>query len=147
VEYRDGVISDNVKNGATLAPGTVHALHTPDPPVAVLIGPQTASSGEATALAFVGRPDTRLFGTTTAGYTTGNSTFVLFDGSALNLATVAMADRTDTTHMGGIAPDEAARTDWATYGSADDPAIQAATEWLEKQPACAAATPVAPSGS
>jgi hypothetical protein len=55
--------------------------------------------------------------------------------------------RTGVTHMGGIAPHEAARTDWATYGGDEDPVIAAATAWLETQPACAAATPAASWGS
>lgn len=142
VTYREGSIVDDGVQGPDLVQGTVHEPKTPNPPIAVLIGPWTASSGEATTLAFVGRPDTRLFGATTAGYMTGNSTFVLFDGSAIALATVAMADRTGETHLRGITPDELAGTDWSTYGTVNDPVIQEATAWLERQLACTESTPV-----
>ena len=44
-------------------------------PVAVLIGPQTASAGEAVAIAPKGRPQTRVFGHATHWPTPGNTTF------------------------------------------------------------------------
>lgn len=57
---------------AGLLPETVLAsveqpyiLRYPRPPVAVLTGPLTSSSGEFTALAFRGRPRTRSFGEAT----------------------------------------------------------------------------------
>jgi len=144
VALREGRVFDNGQDvSGALVQGSVHELSRPTPPVAVLIGPQTASSGEATTLAFVGRPDTRLFGEITGGYTTANSGYLLFDGSIVLLAQAAMADRHGNTAIGGIEPDEIVRTDWTIYGTADDPVIQAATEWLERQPGCAQATPVA----
>jgi hypothetical protein len=76
------------------------------PPVAVLVGPATASSGEALAIAFRGRPSTRLFGATTRGLTTSNRVFPLSDGSLLNLSTAAFADRTGTSYPNGVTPDE-----------------------------------------
>jgi C-terminal processing protease CtpA/Prc len=143
VTYDDGRILDD---GRDIAPFLAElpevALHRPDPPVAVLTGPLTTSSGEATTLGFVGRPHTRLFGQTTGGFTTGDFTFMLFDGTQLYLAGVAMTDRTGTTHMGGITPDELVAIDWTTYGTKHDPVVNAATAWLSEQPSCASATPV-----
>jgi C-terminal processing protease CtpA/Prc len=45
------------------------------PPVAVLIDGGAGSSGEATALAFIGHPQTRSFGLPTYGFTTANDRF------------------------------------------------------------------------
>jgi C-terminal processing protease CtpA/Prc len=118
-------------------------LNQPNPPIAVLTSSQTGSAGEVTALAFTGRPDTRFFGERTAGYTTANQSFFLFDGTRLALATSAMTDRNGETYLQGILPDEVVEIDWATHGTANDPVILAAQEWLASQPACAGATPVA----
>lgn len=62
-------------------------------PVAVLIGPRTGSSGEATAIAFHGRPDTRFFGQATAGLTTANEPLALSDGALLILTMSVFTDR------------------------------------------------------
>ena len=67
-------------------------LHIEAPPVAVLVGPTTASSGEAIAIAFRGRSSSRFFGATTRGLTTANRVFPLSDGSLLNLTTAAFAE-------------------------------------------------------
>ena len=45
------------------------------PPVAVLIDGGAGSSGEATAIAFIGHPQTRSFGMPTYGFTTANRKF------------------------------------------------------------------------
>ena len=54
-------------------------------PVALLTSTNTASAGEATLLAFRGLANTHSFGTPTAGYASGNSTFTLADGSQMLL--------------------------------------------------------------
>jgi hypothetical protein len=105
-------------------------LRQPSSPVAVLIGPRTASSGEITAMAFMGRPATRLFGQSSAGFTTANAPFRLSDGAELNLAVSTEADRTHRVHAGPLVPDEVvppAPADGA------DLALAAATAWLRKQ--------------
>src|SRR5262249_2705971 len=51
----------------------------PAPTVAVLTDGKTASSGEAVAIAFRGRPKTRSFGQSTAGLSTSNEVFPLSD--------------------------------------------------------------------
>ncbi len=117
--------------------GRPHELQRPTPPVAVLTGPLTASAGEVAALAFVGRSDARLFGQPTAGKTTGNQGYFLFDGTILGLAEAAMTDRSGATHPAGVEPDDAIVTDWSTYGTADDPVLSSALAWLDYQPACA----------
>ncbi|MGN6483322.1 MAG: S41 family peptidase, partial [Thermomicrobiales bacterium] len=146
VSYDDGVIRDNgYEVSSYLSSAERYQLATPMPPVAVLLGPGTTSSGEVTALAFIGRPDTRSFGTKTGGFTTGNITIHLFDGSNLVLAMAAMMDRSGQTYLTGIVPDEVVIGGADTFGTSGDPVIQAASQWLLSQPACAgsAGTPVA----
>ncbi|MBO9557561.1 MAG: hypothetical protein J7515_03115 [Caulobacter sp.] len=77
-------------------------------PVAVLLGPQTASSGEMVAVALSGRPETRSFGAATAGLTTANSPFLLSDDSRLLITTARVEDRAKTPVNGPISPDEPA---------------------------------------
>jgi C-terminal processing protease CtpA/Prc len=93
-------------------------------------------------VAFVGRDNTRLFGEQTAGYTVGNSSYLLWDGTHLALADGAYVDRNGTVYTEGVPPDVAVTNDWATFRTADDPVIGAAAAWLQQQPGCTeSATP------
>lgn len=75
--------------------------------IAVLISGSTASSGEATALAFVGRPNTRLLGAASCGLSTGNQSYDLpFYGYRLNLFTVRIGDRTGKVYGKQIVPND-----------------------------------------
>ena len=105
-------------------------LHVEAPPVAILVGPTTASSGEAVAIAFRGRSSTRLFGATTRGLTTSNRVFPLSDGSLLNLTTAAFADRMGASYQTGVTPDEL-WNDPPDVGKDNLP-----LNWLGAQPAC-----------
>ncbi len=105
-------------------------LHLEAPPVAVLVGPTTASSGEAVAIAFRGRSSTRLFGATTRGLTTSNRVFPLSDGSLLNLTTAAFADRIGTPYQNGVTPDEL----WTGPPEVGKDSLP--LNWLSAQPAC-----------
>jgi carboxyl-terminal processing protease len=99
--------------GAALQDGNVESRVTvpyelirPSPRVAVLTDRRVASSGEAIAVAFRGRPNTRSFGTGTCGLPTANENFTLSDGAILFLTVAVDADRTMTTYSTSIAPDE-----------------------------------------
>ncbi|WP_158637090.1 S41 family peptidase [Arenimonas daejeonensis] len=107
-----------------------------DAPVAVLIDGQTASSGEAVLVSFIGRANTRSFGTATYGVSTANAPFPLDDGAALAITTALQADRTGRTYGGAIAPDEPVRSDATAVSLADDPVVSAARTWLQARPAC-----------
>lgn len=61
--------------------------------VALITGMFTGSSGEVTALAFKGRPNTIFIGQNTAGYTTGNVSYPLPFGAVLALTTGYDSDR------------------------------------------------------
>ena len=63
-------------------------------PVAILMNNHTASSGEMVLLAFRGLDNVRTFGTHSAGYTSGNSTYYLPFNSKLVLTTSSVITRT-----------------------------------------------------
>lgn len=95
-------------------------------PVAVIIGPRTASSGEYTAMAFKGRANTRFFGLASAGYVTANDPFKLSDGATILITDSWGSDRTGKKYVDAIEPDE-------TKGFGG-PTIDAANGWLMRQP-------------
>ena len=118
-------------DGASLLGGTAKVqvpapcqLRRRDPRVAVLIDCRVASSGEATAISFVGRPDTRFFGTPTRGLSTTNSGFLLSDGATLALTTGFMADRNLVKYARPVMPDEII--------SSSDQVAERSIEWLTK---------------
>lgn len=77
-----------------------------DMKVAIIIDNQTASAGEATAISFIGRPNTRIFGERSCGLSTGNTSFDLSNGAIFNLTTAIMADRNQTPFGEHLTPDE-----------------------------------------
>ncbi|MBA0281212.1 peptidase [Stenotrophomonas maltophilia] len=105
-----------------------YSLKQPGAPVAVLVGSNTASSGEATMLSFRGRPQARSFGQSTAGFSTSNVTRTLVDGSVLAMTIAVMKDRNGGGAGARITPDELTTGDAAT--------LAAAQQWLLAQPAC-----------
>jgi C-terminal processing protease CtpA/Prc len=102
-KYRAGLAILN--NLTVQAVNNPYTLDNPDPRVAVLTDGRVASSGEAVAIAFKGRPDTRFFGTATCGLATANSEFNV-DGATLNLTTASIADRNRVIHGETLTPDE-----------------------------------------
>jgi hypothetical protein len=83
-----------------------YTLRHPNPRVAVLTDKHIASAGEAIAVAFRERPNTRSFGTETCGVPSGNSGFMLSDTAQLFLTVSRDADRTRHVYDGPIVPDE-----------------------------------------
>lgn len=104
--------------------------------VAVITGPRTASSGEAVAIAFRGRPRTRSFGLPTAGLATANQTFRLPDGAMILLTTAVDADRTGKRYGDKVDPDERVEPD-TTPTMTGDSALAAAVRWLTQSSGCA----------
>jgi hypothetical protein len=99
-----------------------YTLLAPDPRVAVLQDGGTGSSGEALAIAFIGRPATRSFGAATFGASSANLGYPLSDGGTLQLLVGLDRDRGGTTYGGPVAPDV------PTAGPAE--AVAAAVTWL-----------------
>lgn len=104
-------------------------------PVAVLLGPATASSAEVLAVGFRGRPATRSFGAATRGVSAGNRTFALADGASLLLTVAATSDRDGQVFAGPVPPDEPIGRGTAGAG-ADDPVLTAAVDWLAARDSC-----------
>jgi hypothetical protein len=97
----------SIINGNTAVQSTnAYALINPNPRVAVLLDNDIASSGEAVAVAFVGRENTRSFGSPTCGLSTANRSFTLSNGAQLFLTVSYMANRDLKLYGTPIMPDE-----------------------------------------
>lgn len=99
-------------------------------PIAVLLGPGTGSSGEATAVSFIGNSRTRSFGQPTWGLTTGNGNYDMPDGARIFLASTIMANRSGRKLEGPIVPDEIIGPN---SNVTKDTALEAALDWLRDQ--------------
>lgn len=104
-------------------------------PVAVLINQNTGSSGEAAAIAFIGRNNTKSFGRFTAGYTTSNKGFKLSDGVNMVVTVGEFFDRTDRRYPNGVEPEHVTDpiledTPWR------DATLRAAMTWLSERSEC-----------
>ncbi|MBL8309172.1 MAG: hypothetical protein JNL19_02005 [Burkholderiales bacterium] len=123
---------DRADSGAT----AVQRIASVAAPLAVLLGARTGSSGEAIAIALVGRANTRSFGAPTAGQTTGNRGVTLADGAKLAIASSVMLDRNGKSYGGKLQPDEVAGAAAPAAQPDADPAVSAAITWLNQHPAC-----------
>jgi hypothetical protein len=99
--------------------------------IVVLTGPKTSSSGEILALAFKGMPNVRLMGEPTAGLTTANTTYDLFDGSTLVLTICQEADRSGNICEGRIVPNDLIKAD--PLHKNEDVVKANALMWLQSQ--------------
>jgi hypothetical protein len=127
--YRDGAASVEGKNMNDFkldAPRSLPML----PSVAVLIDSGTASSGEAIAVAFKGRPRTRFFGTHTFGLASSNEMFPLPDGATLFINDAIDADRNHHRYENGIEPDVVFSVPLIQPTENADTALQNALSWL-----------------
>ena len=115
VTLKDGVINNAGTGGKSLYPD--EKLNVP---VAILTDGMTASSGEALTLCFRGLENVRTFGAPTAGYTSVNMLYSLYDGAQLYL-TVAF----DKARTGEVFEETPIEPDVVT-----DSPLEAALEWL-----------------
>ena len=107
IDTDNGKFEWGYKNGVTsgFQLSNPYVLKKPNPKVAVLIDEATASSGEAIAIAFKARPNTRFFGMSTCGLSTANQNIDMPDGAILYLTVSTMADRTRKMYGGKVTPD------------------------------------------
>ncbi len=77
-----------------------------DQRIAVILSDANKSSGEATALSFIGRPNTRLFGQPTCGLSTVITQHILSNGAGFRIPNAIIADRNRSGDGGQIIPDE-----------------------------------------
>lgn len=120
--YRDGSSSPWALKGYE---GIIDVPDLRGAPIAVVTSGRTASSGEAVAVAFRGRPLTRSFGAPTFGYSTSNTTYKLADGSRLYLTTAVFEDRNGNSYGGKLVPDQ------IVQGVGAEASFGAAGEWLD----------------
>lgn len=115
VTLKDGVISNAGTGGKSLYPEEKLKV-----PVAILTDGMTASSGEALTLCFRGLENVKTFGAPTAGYTSVNMLYSLYDGAQLYL-TVAF----DKARTGEVFEETRIVPNVVT-----DSPLEAALEWL-----------------
>ncbi|MFM9840358.1 MAG: S41 family peptidase [Cyclobacteriaceae bacterium] len=102
--YKDG--ASFIGSSKITSVANPYQLLVKNPKVAVLIGLRTSSSGEATAISFIGRPNTKLFGlSSTCGLSTANAAFTLSDNAQLFLTVSFMADRNLKKYGVPVPPD------------------------------------------
>lgn len=110
----NGSVKARIYKNGSVGWDTSFSFHKPDPyqlkhtgrPIAVIYSNKTGSSGEVTAMAFIGLPNTKSFGQPTSGATTRIDNFEMSDGAYLNLASGIAADRNKNKYPGSIAPDK-----------------------------------------
>ena len=115
VTLKDGVISNAGTGGKSLYPEEKLKV-----PVAILTDDMTASSGEALTLCFRGLENVKTFGAPTAGYTSVNMLYNMYDGAQMYL-TVAF----DKARTGEVFEESRIEPDVVT-----DFPLEAALEWL-----------------
>lgn len=131
--YKAGAAGTTTQNGDTETSARVEKppfVLSGTPWAAVLVDRGTASSGEAIAISFAGRPHARSFGEHTAGFSTSNEMYTLSDGAALFLCNGIEADRTGRRYPDGIDPDVKLPSPGLRPSEENDAVIQAAADWI-----------------
>lgn len=93
--------------------------------IAILQGPETASSAEATVLALMGQKNSHTFGQTTAGLASANVSKKLPDDAVITLTSAWTSNASGATYPSGIPA--------ATRTSTDQSTVKAATTWIQSQ--------------
>lgn len=101
--------------------------------VAVLSGRETASSGEATMIAFLGRPNLRTFGDSTSGFASVNNGYRLPDSANMVITIGFSRDRTGRQYGLRLTPDELVPPG---ADSTRDLPLERAVAWLRRQESC-----------
>ena len=126
--YKKG--SSGAGKHKTVTVSKPYKLKNSNAKVAVLIGPKTSSSGEMTAISFIGKKNAKTFGTLSGGYTTGNASYSLSDGATLLLAASFTADRNQIRYPKKIIPDVLIEV--SKQGS--DEVLKKSSDWLLSTP-------------
>lgn len=136
--YTDGkVMHDGETTDAILS---AYRLKIPKPPIAVLTGEGTNSSGEIICIAFKGLDNVKSFGDKTKGASTSNIMFEIAPLKTIALTTHAVADRNLNTYGYKIEPDFESPKKFKTlnikqlkepeYQPESDPLIIKAIDWI-----------------
>jgi carboxyl-terminal processing protease len=123
--YKKGTIGfdDNI---LIALPDSGYKVQSPNLPIAVLVGDQTMSSGEAVTISFIGNEKAKIFGQPTQGLSTVNVSHKLSDGALIVLTEGVFADRTGKRYGSKIEPDILVEDDEQT--------IPKAMEWILSKP-------------
>ena len=106
-------------------------LKRPECPIAVLTSDNTMSSGEVITIAFRGKENTRSFGQSTRGLSTGNSGFMLSDSAKISLTTSIFADRNGHLYGDKVVPDEVIKVSYPEHDLKRDEVVLAAIDWIK----------------
>jgi C-terminal processing protease CtpA/Prc len=102
-------------------------------PVAVLIGPSTASAGECTAAALTYRKKTVLIGEESMGLTNGNDGFQLLPDIGFNLAVGVLKNGKGQRLNEAVAPDIVVAGGDNFTSLTEDRKVQRAIRWIYQQ--------------
>src|SRR5688572_12745032 len=120
--YKDGAAVTSAALVVLAKVTDPYKLIVSNPKVAVLLDNGIASSGEVMAISFIGRANTRSFGSPTCGLSTSNSSFTLFGDYELFLTTAYLADRNKNKYGIPIVPDQS---------SSSESVVQDAIDWIQ----------------
>lgn len=102
-------------------------------PVALIIGPVTASAGEMMVVAFTGRPKVAIVGENSGGFVTSNDgRYLPGKGNAMVLAMDYVRDRNGKAYFYDVAPEIKVVGGDDYFDHNKDKKIQAAVKWLRK---------------
>ena len=127
--YRDGESGINNSTITRMSKQPYRLLNNSNP-IAVLTGYKTGSSGEVVVTAFHNKSNTKSFGESTAGLSTGNANFKLSDGSMILLTTSIYADRQGNVFGGKINPDKIIKFSYESIDLPNDPVLKKAMDWI-----------------
>ena len=120
-------ISEGGADSIAIVTSTIaYRVNRPDLPIAVLIGPRSASAAEGLLTLLLGEPRVRTFGQPTAGLTTGNGMVLMPDDAALNLASSYLATRNKTMFTGPIDPHVLVEEE----DGEEDAVLERALQWI-----------------
>lgn len=122
--YRDG---KSIERGNERVTTRNYQLQSKRARIAVLVGPRTASSGEITAISFMGLPNTKHFGQPSAGYVTTNTSIPMSDGAMVMVTISIYGDRNKQAVKDQVVPDVI-----ITPVPDKDAALEAAMAWLKE---------------
>ncbi len=121
-KYENGEVTVGSQTAITVA--SPYNLINSNPKIAVLTGGITASAGEGAAIAFIGKANTRSFGSGTCGLSTASAGYNISDGSVILLTIAVMADRNKQQYGGSITPE--------VLVDGDQAIIDKAVEWIKE---------------
>ena len=100
--------------------------------IVVLIGPNTASSGEATAISLKARKNTWFVGEPSGGYTTSNQSIQFSPTTGIFMAVSVESDRNGTIYLDNVKPDQTVVGGDNFEQLNQDLKVAAGLRWLKK---------------